>query len=31
VPPGPRSSRPAVRLSPSATYLGQFPRSTPPR
>ena len=30
-PPGPRSSRPAVRLSPSATYRGQLPRSMPPR
>jgi len=28
-PPGPRSSRPAVRLSPSATYRGQLPAPSP--
>jgi hypothetical protein len=31
VPSGPISSRPAVRLSPSATYRGQLPRTIPPR
>lgn len=29
-PPGPLSSRPTVRLSPSATYLAQPPRLIPP-